>query len=84
MHPMVLICLKNPIKFLNKSAGEFFIKKDGYELALTDELKDYIHLETFKQHFKDIIEYKTLYYYKTRGLKWTIMMKTAKNSLREL
>jgi len=60
---------RNPIHFLNKSAGEFFIKKDGCELALADELEDYIHLETFKEHFKDIIEYKTLYYYKTRGLK---------------
>jgi len=60
---------RNPIHFLNKSAGEFFIKKEGCELALADELEDYIHLETFKEHFKDIIEYKTLYYYKTRGLK---------------
>jgi len=60
---------RNPIKFLNKSAGEFFIKKKGCELALADELEDYIHLETFKNHFKDIIEYRTLYYYKTRGLK---------------
>ena len=60
---------RNPIKFLNKSAGEFFIKREGCELALADELEDYIHLETFKKHFKDIIEYRTLYYYKTRGLK---------------
>lgn len=60
---------RNPIKFLNKSAGQFFIKKKGFELALADELEDYIHLETFKKHFKDIIEYRTLYYYKTRGLK---------------
>lgn len=59
---------RNPIHFLNKSSGEFFIKRDGCELALADELEDYIHLETFKEHFKDIIEYRTLYYYKTRGL----------------
>lgn len=56
----------NPINFLNKSSGEFFIKKEGCELALPDELGDYIHLETFKQHFKDIIEYRTLSYYKDR------------------
>lgn len=63
---------RNPIRNLNKTSGEFFIKKEGCELALSDELKDFIHLETFKQHFKDIIDYKTLYYYKTRfeeGLK---------------
>lgn len=59
---------RNPIRFLNKSSGDFFIKRDGCELALADELEDYIHLETFKEHFKDIIEYRTLYYYKTRGL----------------
>ena len=62
----VSLARRNPIRFLNKSAGEFFIKKDGYALALSDDLKEFINLETFKQHFKDIIEYKTIYYYKTR------------------
>lgn len=62
----VSLARRNPIKFLNKSAGEFFIKKDGCALALSDDLKEFINLETFKQHFKDIIEYKTIYYYKTR------------------
>ncbi|WP_458404849.1 DEAD/DEAH box helicase family protein [Methanobrevibacter sp.] len=57
---------RNPIRFLNKSSGEFFIKQKDCELALSDELKDYIHLETFKQHFKDIIDYRTLSYYKDR------------------
>ena len=56
----------NPIHFLNKSSGEFFIKKEGYALALSDDLKQFINLESFKKHFKDIIEYKTKYYYKTR------------------
>ena len=62
----VSLAKRNPIKFLNKSSGEFFVKKENCALALCDELKDYVHLETFKQHFKDIIDYKTLYYYKTR------------------
>lgn len=57
---------KNPIKFLLKTHGEFFIKKEGYAISLSDELKDYIDLDSFKSHFKDIIEYRTLYYYKTR------------------
>ena len=57
---------KNPIKFLNKTHGEFFIKKEGYALALSDDLKDYIHLESFIEHFKDIIEYRTISYYKSR------------------
>lgn len=62
----VSLAKRNPIKFLNKSSGEFFVTKENCALALCDELEDYIHLETFKQHFKDIIDYKTLYYYKTR------------------
>lgn len=62
----VSLAKRNPIKFLNRSAGEFFIKRDGCALALSDDLKEFINLETFKRHFKDIIEYRTLYYYKTR------------------
>ena len=65
----VRLAHKNPIRFLNKSSGEFFIKKDGCALALNGELEDYIHLETFKQHFKDIIDYRTMSYYKERNLK---------------
>ena len=57
---------RNPIKFLNKTHGEFFIKKEGYALALSDDLKDYIHLKSFIEHFKDIIEYRTISYYKSR------------------
>ena len=62
----VSLAKRNPIKFLQKSHKEFFKPKKGYLLSLSDEVKDYIHLESFKNHFKDIIEYRTLYYYKTR------------------
>ncbi len=62
----VSLAKRNPIKFLNKSAGEFFIKKDGCALALSGDLKEFIEEESFIEHFKDIIEYRTLYYYKTR------------------
>jgi hypothetical protein len=62
----VSLAKRNPIKFLNKSAGEFFIKKDGCALALSDDLREFIEKESFIEHFRDIIEYRTLYYYKTR------------------
>ena len=65
----VRLAHRNPIRFLNKSSGEFFIKKDGCALALNGELEDYTHLETFKLHFKDIIDYRTMSYYKERNLK---------------
>ena len=57
---------KNPIKFLNKTHGEFFIKKEGCALALSEDLKDFITLKSFIKHFKDIIEYRTVTYYKSR------------------
>ena len=62
----VALARRNPVKFLKKTHGEFFKPKEGYVLSLSDELKDFIHLESFKNHYKDIIEYRTLYYYKTR------------------
>ena len=65
----VRLAKRMPIYRLNDSHSEFFIKKDDYALALNSELEDYIHLETFKQHFKDIINYRTMSYYKERNLK---------------
>ena len=65
----VKLATKNPIKYLNKTHGEFFIKKDNCALSLRDDLKKYITLETFKNHFKDIIEYRTIEYYRNRSLK---------------
>lgn len=62
----VNLAKRNPIKFLKKSSGEFFVDKEGYALALSDDLEKYINLETFRKHFKDIIDYKTLRYYKER------------------
>ena len=62
----VALAVKNPIKFLKKSGKGFFIEKEGYALALNDDLKEYIELDSFKQHFEDIIEYRTLNYYKNR------------------
>ncbi len=56
----------NPIHFLKKSAGQFFTDRKNYPVALNPDLEEFIHLETFKNHFKDIIEYKTISYYKDR------------------
>lgn len=66
MKEYVSLAKRNPVKFLNKSSGEFFIKKEGCVLALNEDLKEYIKSESFIEHFKDIIDYRTLYYYKTR------------------
>lgn len=62
----VKLAHKNPIKFLNKTHGEFFIKRDDCALALSDDLREFIKSESFIEHFRDIIEYRTVTYYKYR------------------
>lgn len=62
----VNLAKRNPIKFLKKTHGDFFIDKEGFALALADNLEQFINLDSFKKHFEDIIEYRTLSYYKDR------------------
>lgn len=55
-----------PIKFLKASGKGFFIEKEGYALALRDDLEGIIGNEAFKCHLKDILEYRTMEYYRRR------------------
>lgn len=55
-----------PIKFLKASGKGVFIEKEGYALAVREELKDVIGNEAFKRHMKDILEYRTMEYYRRR------------------
>lgn len=55
-----------PIKFLKVSGKGFFVEKDGYALAIRDELVDVIKNNEFKTQMKDIIEYRTMEYYRRR------------------
>ena len=55
-----------PIKFLKASGKGFFIDKDGYALGIRDELADVIKVDAFKRQMKDIIEYRTMEYYRRR------------------
>lgn len=55
-----------PIKFLKASGKGFFIEKEGYALALRDDLEGIIGNEVFKSHLKDILEYRTMEYYRRR------------------
>lgn len=57
-----------PIKFLKASGKGFFIDKEGYALAIREDLKDVIGNEVFKKHMKDILEYRTMEYYRRRYL----------------
>lgn len=58
-----------PIRFLKSSGKGFFEDKQGYALAIRDELADVIELDAFKDHMKDIIEYRTMEYYRRRYMK---------------
>lgn len=55
---------KNPIKILLKTHGDFFIEKEGYLLALREDLKEIIKNDTFKKHMKDAIDLRVKTYYK--------------------
>ena len=60
---------KNPAKYLRESGKGFFVGKDGFVLALNEELKDVIKEEVFKKHMKDILDYRTMDYYRKRYTK---------------
>ncbi len=55
-----------PIKFLKASGKGFFIEKEGYALAIREDLKEVINNQAFKKHMKDILEYRTMEYYRRR------------------
>lgn len=55
-----------PIKFLKASGKGFFIDEDGYAMGIRDELADIIKIDAFKKQMKDIIEYRTMEYYRRR------------------
>ena len=55
-----------PVKFLKASGKGFFIEKEGYAIAIREDLKEIISNEAFKNHMKDILEYRTMEYYRRR------------------
>ncbi len=55
-----------PIRFLKSSGKGFFIEKEGYMLALCEELREVIENNALKKHMKDILEYRTMEYYRRR------------------
>ena len=55
-----------PIKFLRASGKGFFIEKVGYALAIRGDLGSVIGNAAFRGHMKDILEYRTMEYYRRR------------------
>ena len=55
-----------PIKFLKASGKGFFIEKEGYALAIREDLRTVVKSDAFRTHMKDILEYRTMDYYRRR------------------
>ncbi len=58
--------LQMPVHFLQESGKGFFVRRDGTALALCDDLKEIIKDECFAAHMKDVIDFRTMDYYKRR------------------
>lgn len=57
-----------PIKYLKASGKGVFVEKDGFALAIRDDLKDIVKNDAFIKHMHDILEYRTIEYYRRRYL----------------
>ncbi len=55
-----------PIRFLKASGKGFFIDREGYAIALREELEECIDNKAFQYHMRDILEYRTMEYYRRR------------------
>ncbi len=55
-----------PIKFLKASGKGFFIDKERYALAIREDLGSMIKSHAFCAHMGDILEYRTMDYYRRR------------------
>lgn len=55
-----------PIRFLKASGKGFFIDKEGYAIGIREELRAVIKSGAFCSQMKDILEYRTMDYYRRR------------------
>lgn len=55
-----------PIHYLKDSGKGLFVDKEGFALALREDLRDCIKNPALAQHMKDIMEYRTMEYYRRR------------------
>lgn len=55
-----------PIHFLKASGKGFFVEREGYALAIREDLSEIVQNIAFKQQMKDILEYRTMAYYRRR------------------
>lgn len=58
--------LQMPMHFLMEPGKGFFVQKDGYALALMDELEEVVKLPALSGQMGDVIAYRTMDYYQRR------------------
>lgn len=58
--------LQMPVHFLMEPGKGFFVQKDGYALALMDELEEVVKLPALSGQMGDVIAYRTMDYYQRR------------------
>lgn len=58
--------VQNPVHFLQESGKGFFIQKDGYALAIRDDLESMVKEAVFVEQMGDIINYRIMDYYQRR------------------
>ena len=56
--------LKNPVHYLLRN--EYFVQREGYVIALRDDLEEAIKLPFFLEQMRDIVEYREMDYYQRR------------------
>lgn len=55
-----------PIKYLKASGKGFFVEKENFALALNENLNDIIKNKVFVDNMRDVLEYRTIEYYRRR------------------
>ena len=55
-----------PLHFLLESGKGFLVEKEDCALALREDLKQFIQSDVFCKHMKDILDYRTVNYYRSR------------------
>ena len=62
-------CTREALKTRSAFAAvrkRFFVRKEGYVLALNPQLYEAVEMDGFSQQMKDVIDYRTMDYYRKR------------------
>lgn len=58
--------LQMPVHFLQESGKGFLLQRDGAAISLSKELDEIVRKPGFAKHMKDVIDFRTMDYYKRR------------------